>query len=419
MSEPTATVESQEAGKRVSWVELYFDLIFVFAVSQVAHVLGVRPTWSGVGVSLGLFLALWWTWIGFVILYNRHSEDRPSRRLFVLAGTLPCAIAAVELQSAPQGQTGGFALALAATRLILAVAYPVSAGGTSRAARQAGIGYSISTLLFVASALAHPPLRPILWALALVQEAGFLLLGRQRTGGRDRGTAAERRRQRLDRAEAMKALTAQPLDPDRRLDAAHLAERFGLFMIILLGEIVVSVCAAAVGAPQRSLAFWLGLLAGLVLAAALWWVYFDSAARINEYVLKASNGNPALAYGIYAGGHVAPAFALLAVAAGVNLSLHPHPPTGAAWLVSGGLAAYLLGTRAFLSTGSSRFVQLLRLLPIAITVCLALLQAVLIPAGVVAVLAGWSVLAAAIVSYRGPAVLDRIAADPFSLFRSD
>ena len=406
MTEAAAT----EGGKRVSWVELYFDLIFVFAVSQAARDIAERPTWSGLGIAFGVFLTLWWTWIGFVVLYNRNVEDRPSRRLFVLAATLPCAVAAVQLQNAPEGDLTGFTLSLAAARVILAVAYPVCAPG-SATARRAGVGYGLSTVLFVAAALVGTPWRSIIVAVALLQEAGFLLLGSARRGRRDR-----RRRTWRSRTDALREAMRPPEDPDKRVDAAHLAERFGLFMIILLGEIVVSVGTSALGVPERTLSFWLGLLSGLVLAAALWWIYFDSAASINEYVLRASGGNPAMAYGIYAGGHLAPAFALLAIAAGVSLSLHGHSSRAAGWFVAAGLAAYLIGTRAFPTMRGTVFGRVLRFVGMAATVCLGLLERVLSPTAVVAAVTLWAVGAAAIVSWRRPGVLSRLSDDPLSLF---
>jgi low temperature requirement protein LtrA len=416
---PAESAALESAGKRVSWVELYFDLIFVVAVSQTAHVIVTRPTRPGVAIALGLFATLWWTWIGFVVLYNRHVEDRPSRRLFVLAGTLPCAVAAVEAEGATHGDTAGFALALAAARLVLAVAYPLSAGRDSRIARRAGLGYALSTVLFAGSALLPSPWRYILWAVALIQEAGFLLLAdvRRRDVARRR-TRRPRAEPRPSRADSMQQIMAAPQDPEQRLDTPHLAERFGLFMIILLGEIVVSVAAAAMGMPQHNASFWVGLLGGLVLAAALWWIYFDSSASINEYVLEAAGGNPAFAYGIYAAGHFGPAFALLAIAAGVNLSLHENPPAAAAWLLSAGLALYLVGTRVFLMTDGHRFGRLLRLLVVAATVCLALLRLVLPSWAVVAVVTVWAIGVALAVSRAGPSLLRRIAADPLSIFRN-
>ena len=171
-------------------------------------------------------------------------------------------------------------------------------------------------------------------------------------------------------------------------------------MIILLGEIVVSVGAAALDVEDRGASYWVGLLSGLVLAAALWWIYFDSAAEVNEYVLRSSGGNPALAYGLYAGGHLGPAFSLLAIAAGVNLVLHEHPTSAAVWLVTAGLGGYLIGTRAVSTTTGNRTGRWLGLALVIATVCLALLQHVIAATGVVAVTAVWAVGIAVVVSRR-------------------
>jgi hypothetical protein len=125
-----------------------------------------------------------------------------------------------------------------------------------------------------------------------------------------------------------------------------------------------------------------------------------------------------MAYGIYAGGHLGPAFALLAVAAGVNLTLHGRPPTAAAWLVAGGLAAYLVGTRVFLATEQETVGRLLRAVAIAATVCLGLLQHVVSPSAVLAVVAVWAVGAAALVSARRTRLLRQLTSNPLSLFHS-
>jgi low temperature requirement protein LtrA len=73
-----------EPGKRVSWVELYLDLVFVLGVGQLAHVIVSDPTRHSVWVALGLFVALWWTWVGFAVQYNRQGADEPLQRLLFL-----------------------------------------------------------------------------------------------------------------------------------------------------------------------------------------------------------------------------------------------------------------------------------------------------------------------------------------------
>ena len=397
------TPDQHLPGKKASWIELYFDLIFVFAVGQVTHLVVERHTVAGVAVALGLFMTLWWTWIGFALLYNRHGEDRARHRIIILAGTIPCAIAAVQLHGVLEGHVGGFALALAAARLVLAVAY-LLAVREGQPSRRAGIGYTLSAAAFAASAAVPGAGRYVIWGIALVQEAGFLLLDANRRGARptpdgNRVDNASRDRVRRNRRDAVRTALSATVSPGLAIDASHLSERFGLLMILLLGEVVITVCAAAAEIADHGGGYWLGLFAGLVLAGALWWIYFDSASRVSEYVLRASGGNPTMAYTIYAGGHVLPAFSLLVIAAGVNLSMHEDPPVAAAWLVSCGLAAYLLGTRAF-TTGnvSSVRVRALRALAIVVTVCLALLYRVLPTVGVVAITACWAVLAAVVAS---------------------
>ena len=404
--------EAEAPGKRVSWVELYFDLVFVFAVGQMSHVMVTDPHWAGFGIALGLFTLLWWTWIGFVVLYNRYGEDRTSQRLLVLAGTLPCAVAAIETHAAASGHPMAFTFALAGARLILALGFAFS----TDQARRVAIGYGVSTAGFVVSAFVPAPWRYGLWAILLIQEAGLLLLrnGEWDRQPRQRDSERPARRSRIESAQGM---LEPPSDPARRIDAAHLSERFGLMMMILLGEVVVAVAGSAAGVPVHGLKYWSGLLAGLVLAAALWWIYFTAAAPISESVLRASGGNPAMAYGLYAGGHLGPAFALLTMASGVGLVLSGAAHAAAAWFITGGLASYLLGTRAVAFDQSVRFGQLLQLAVAGATACLAFLEPVITPTGVVLAAAAWAAVVAAYASWRFPDRLRGITADPLSYFR--
>jgi hypothetical protein len=88
---------------------------------------------------------------------------------------------------------------------------------------------------------------------------------------------------------------------------------------------------------------WIALSAAMVLAGALWWLYFDSAAELNLQVLELSGGSPTMARAIYAVGHMLPAFSLLAIAAGVGLMLEEDPPQFAFWLAGTGDPAGLGG----------------------------------------------------------------------------
>jgi low temperature requirement protein LtrA len=343
------------------------------------------------------------------VLYNRQGDDaRTSHRLYVLAGTIPCGIAATQAHHVFEGHPAGFTLALAAARLLLAAA--------ARRGRRIGVGFAVSAVFFIVSVFVPQPWCYVLWALALTQEAGFLLLGerRERIGRWRRHRPGSPRRAR---SALMREMFVPPRDPDQAVDAAHLAERFGLFMIILLGELVITVGSAALDRPDQDLDYWLSLVGGLVLAGALWWVYFSSAAEINERLLGISGGNPALAYSLYAGGHLTPAFALVLVASGVGLSLHEHPPSGAPWFITVGLTIYFGGTRVY-SSGSRRwYAAPARLAAIAATVNLALLQHVVSAPAVVVIAAAWATGAAAVVSLFRRNALRRLEADPAAFFR--
>jgi low temperature requirement protein LtrA len=302
-----------------------------------------------------------------------------------------------------------FAAAMAGVRLILAAAHRWPARPGLDQSRISW-GYTVSAVLFGVSAFV--PYTGAVWAFALIQEAGFLLLGDRPR--RRRGESRERPSQ----AARWRVLLKPPSDPNLAVDSAHLAERFGLFMILLLGELVITVGTAALERPADDVAYWASLVAGLVMAGALWWLYFASAARIYERLLDLSGGNPALAYSLYAVGHLFPAFALLLVAAGVNLSLHESPPQAAVWFTTVGLTMYLAGTRVFSPPGRPRwYAGPARIAALAATVCLAFLGRVLPAPGVVVVVAAWAVGSAVVAAGIRHRALDRMGDDPVAFLR--
>jgi low temperature requirement protein LtrA len=136
---------------------------------------------------------------------------------------------------------------------------------------------------------------------------------------------------------------------------------------------------------------WAALVAAMLLAAALWWLYFDSAADINLRVLELSGGSPTMARAIFAVGHMLPAFALLMIAAGVGLLLEGEPPRIAYWLACIGIGIYLAGTRASRGTRRRRY-HAVRLLVLIATFQLARLD--LEPHAYVWLLAVWTILCA-------------------------
>jgi low temperature requirement protein LtrA len=168
----------------------------------------------------------------------------------------------------------------------------------------------------------------VIWASAIAGESGQLLQ-------QDRD-AVQRARSEHDWGEL------KPKDPSEALDAHHFAERFGLFLIILLGEVVVE---AGKGAEHAG---WFTLATAMVLAGALWWIYFDAAVEVNLQVLELSGGSPTMARAIFAVGHMVPAFSLLVIAGGIGSLMEAEEPVANAyWFACLGLGAYLCSTRVF------------------------------------------------------------------------
>ena len=135
----------------------------------------------------------------------------------------------------------------------------------------------------------------------------------------------------------------------------------------------------------------------MVLAASLWWLYFDSAVELNLKVLELSGGSTTMARAIFAVGHMLPSFALLITAAGVGLLLEEDPPAIAYWLACVGAGLYMAGTRAFLHS-SGRISGLLRALVLVATFFLARLEPVLSPHQYLWLLAVWIGACAALTS---------------------
>jgi low temperature requirement protein LtrA len=329
--------EAAEHGKHVSFLELYLDLVFVLAVGQLAHLIIDDPRLRTIWITLGLFVALWWTWVGFTVLYNRHgSEDRWHRILFLTASA-PVGVAAVAVGPASTGHITAFAVSLAATRVLLAVGHtrdddPNSTLGDALRRRSAR-AYALSAVVFIASIWVPSPFRYILWLLAYGQESNATL-------AYERGSQGWRGRRANHTA-------AKQSDPGAALDAQHFAERFGLFIIILLGEVVVEAGEGASDGRTHSAALWAGLVGAMALAATLWWTYFAAAAETDLKRLELSGGSPAVARAIFAVGQMVPAFALLVAASGVGLLLREDPAPGAYWLACVGTGLYVSGTDGY------------------------------------------------------------------------
>jgi low temperature requirement protein LtrA len=239
----------------VTFLELFFDLVFVVVISRLAHGLAEHPGWAGVGWFVFLFYAVWSSWINGTYYHDLHTTNDLSIRVFTFAQMLAVALMAVHAADVPGEGTTGFALGYAANTLLL-VALWFRTGLHDPDHRPASVPYSIAYLvsatLFAASVAVDPPLTYWMWALGLVCE------GLGYTWAMSRWTPPESQ------------------EGDATIAATNsLIERMGLFVIIVLGEVVVgSVNGMAELTPLDFDELVIGL-SGMIVAIGLWWLYFD------------------------------------------------------------------------------------------------------------------------------------------------
>jgi low temperature requirement protein LtrA len=235
--------------KRVSPLELFFDLVFVFALTQVTALMADNPTWTGVGEGMLVLAALWWAWGAYSWLTNYIDADEGVERLLMFAAMGGFLISALALPHAFTDDALIFALAYAAVRwlhiFIFAEANDdVDAGlAIRRLARTALPGPA----LLIVAAFLDPPYQALVWIAALtIDFSGPFVFG-------VRGF---------------------------RISAGHFAERFSLIVIIALGESIVAIGAGIEGALDAGII--VAALLGLVIACAQWWAYFDVVAVAAE-----------------------------------------------------------------------------------------------------------------------------------------
>ena len=235
--------------RRASWLELFFDLIFVAAVAQVGVPLGEDYTLHGLVRYALMFLLIWWAWLGHTMYSTRFDADDVVQRLLTLLQIFAAAAMAANAKSAFDSRdSAGFGAAYAVLRAVLVVQYLRARRlkETSRLTTLYSVGFGAASLLWGIAAILPVPTRFWLWGAALLIDMGTPWLAVQYT---------------------------DKCPPD----AEHLPERFGLFTIILLGESVAAVMHGMESQEMWSPSAAISAFTGLSLAFGYWWWYFDGA----------------------------------------------------------------------------------------------------------------------------------------------
>jgi low temperature requirement protein LtrA len=296
--------------RHASYLELFFDLVFVVAIAQLSHELVLDHSLHGFAVFGALCLPVFIAWQGFTIYADRFDTDDLVFRLGILTGMLAILALAIQVPEAAHGNGTGFAVAYIVMRSLTVALYARAYVHVPEARPlivRYGPGYSLGVALWVVSLAVEAPERYVLWGIALAWEYSLPWF-------------------------------ARALFPAIPVHGSHIPERFALFTIVVLGESVLAVALGVTGRDWATSAAAIAVL-GFVAAAAVWWLYFGHGVELS--VDRTPNSILVFAYV-----HIPLLVALTAVGAGISLAIEqssdPGLDAGTRWALAGGLAVYLV-----------------------------------------------------------------------------
>jgi len=311
------TDESPAAlAQRVTPLELFFDLVFVFALFQVTTFLSHHATSGGLLRAVMLLSALWWLWSGYAWLTNTLDPEEGAVRLAVFAAIAGTLLVALATPDAFGSEALLFAIAYSAVRGLHVILLAVGARGRPYFLRTVGriaVGGALTSALLIAASLTPDSTQLALWFAALaVVYVGPIVIG----------------------------LGGFSISPD------HFVERYSLVIIIALGEAIVEIGVGAAGLDLDASVLTAALL-GLAVAACIWWSYFDWSMYVAQARLGEATGGErsALARDLYAYLHLPMVAGIVLFAFGLK-TVVSHGGDDLGWVpalgLCGGIALYLL-----------------------------------------------------------------------------
>lgn len=312
--------DSGKSDRHATWLELFFDLVFVVAIAELAHFLHDELNWVGIISSAVLFVPVWWLWIDFSYYADQFDVERGFYRFTMLGVMFGTIVLALTIPEALGSGSVQFATVYATLRLVIVGLYFQAwrlVPQSRELAMRYTLSFSIALILWLVSIVLPPPIRFILWGLALLIEIS--------NGPITYAT--------------IRSVPTQ---------VSHMDERFGLFVIIVLGEAIVSV-ANGVSDIQWQWQETLTAISGFIIAVSLWWLYFECAedSVINQ-ALRSNQKRALLRSYVYGYSHVLVFAGIVASGVGIQSAIEDTGQLSieARTVLCGGIGLYLIGLSA-------------------------------------------------------------------------
>ncbi|MDH3425279.1 MAG: low temperature requirement protein A [Acidimicrobiia bacterium] len=302
------TAETEAEHRSATWLELFYDLVFVVAVAALGHRLLVDHDWAGALTFAGLFVPLWWSWASFTFYADRYDTDDLGQRLLAVAQMVAIALMAASI-SGESESAAGFAVAFVLSRLVLLTMYTRAyrhVPGTRQLVGGYLRGFTLGGAFWVASIWVPDPTRFVLWGIGLAIDFVTPYI--------------------LRRVQA-----AAPMSK------SHLPERFGLFTILVLGESIAAVVAGLSEIGWEA-ATTFGAVVGVITASGLWWIYFDNLE--GSVVRRRAEQRTAWKPTVWIYSHLPLALGLTAAGIGLEF-LVAQESHAVRWVAIGGMATAL------------------------------------------------------------------------------
>jgi len=255
---PPKNFDERKHERKISWLELFYDLVYVAAIAQLTHQIAEHPSWPALGYSFLLFSMVFWSWVNGSQYYDLHGDDSIRTRIFTFFQMLALASVAITIKDAFEGNHQGFAISFAVIQCLITYLW-WSVGFYDPSHRVFNkyytFNYITALILLIVSVFTDHYVATILWLIVLV-----LNLTPGLTGARTIVRVLKERGQVFSAS-------------------ATLVERFGLFTIIVLAESILGTVTGIAEVKDKNPTAWIAFILGIFISFLLWNIYFDMTSE--------------------------------------------------------------------------------------------------------------------------------------------